>query len=170
MCIHVSSGALSYVYLRIACRARWDTRSPAEPTTKVQAHDREILACAFNPAHGNLLITGSADKVGPRNRSGSCLRVLYLFSRPLPSTTFVTPRSGSISLSHTLMKSCTSRGHLTLDQYLPPRRVTGVSTYGILHRLGSNRHLMTRKMDHQNSCLYTAASYSTPIPWHHASS
>lgn len=170
MCIHISSGVLSCVYLSIACRARWDTRSPAEPTTKVQAHDREILACAFNPAHGSLLITGSADKVGPRNRCDSRLRVLYLFSRPLPSTTFVTPRRGSISLSHTRMKSCTSHGHLTLHQYSPPHRATGVSTYGTLHRLGSNRHLMTRKMDHQNSCLSTAASYSTPISLYHASS
>lgn len=154
----------------MACRARWDTRSPAEPTAKVQAHDREILACAFNPAHGKFLITGSADKVSPKNRSGGRLRVLYLFSRPLPSTTFVTLRRGSISLSHTLMRSCTSRGHHTLHQYSLPHRVIDVSTYGTLHRLGSNRHLMTRKTDHRNSCLSMAASYSTPIPWYHASS
>lgn len=55
----------------MAYRARWDTRSPAEPTTKVRAHDREILACAFNPAQESLLITGSADKVRPINRSDS---------------------------------------------------------------------------------------------------
>lgn len=31
--------------------------------TKVQAHDREILAVAFSPASEDLLVTGSADKV-----------------------------------------------------------------------------------------------------------
>ncbi|KAJ3823862.1 WD40 repeat-like protein [Lentinula raphanica] len=40
----------------------WDTRSPGGPVTKVQAHDREILAVAFSPASEDLLITGSADK------------------------------------------------------------------------------------------------------------
>ena len=64
----ISSGILcGNAYMR-DLSARWDTRSPAEPSTKVQAHDREILACAFNPAQESLLITGSADKVCPRNR------------------------------------------------------------------------------------------------------
>ncbi|KAJ6623045.1 histone acetyltransferase type B subunit 2 [Mycena sp. CBHHK59/15] len=42
----------------------WDTRAPTEPTTKIQAHDREILAVSFNPAPtaSHLLVTGSADK------------------------------------------------------------------------------------------------------------
>lgn len=42
---------------------RWDTRTATEPVTKVQAHDREILAVAFSPASEHLLVTGSADKV-----------------------------------------------------------------------------------------------------------
>lgn len=73
------------IYLCIACHARWDTRSPAEPTMKVQAHDREILACAFNPAQANLLITGSADKVGPRDCFSSCVRVPYPFLDHCPA-------------------------------------------------------------------------------------
>src|ERR1700722_10219222 len=43
--------------------SRWDTRSPQEATTKIQAHDQEILAVAFSPASEHLLVTGSADKV-----------------------------------------------------------------------------------------------------------
>ncbi|TDL20887.1 WD40 repeat-like protein [Rickenella mellea] len=39
----------------------WDTRTK-EATTKVEAHEREILAVAFSPAQENLIITGSADK------------------------------------------------------------------------------------------------------------
>ena len=42
---------------------RWDVRTPAEPVTKVQAHEQEILAVAFSPASEHLLVTGSADKV-----------------------------------------------------------------------------------------------------------
>jgi WD40 repeat protein len=156
-----SSGVPLFVYSCTHCRVRWDTRSPEEPTTKVPAHDREILACAFNPAQESLLITGSADKVCPRNRPGSRLLISYMFPRPLPSTTFVTPQRESIPLSHTLTRSCTSHGHPTYHPYSPPHRVTGVSTYGTLRRLGSNRHLMTRKMDHQNSCIFTGASHST---------
>ncbi|KAF5380318.1 hypothetical protein D9757_007940 [Collybiopsis confluens] len=33
----------------------WDTRAPGGPVTKVQAHDREILAVAFSPASEDLL-------------------------------------------------------------------------------------------------------------------
>ena len=110
--LFISPGVPLFIYSCISY-ARWDTRSPAEPTTKVPAHDREILACAFNPAQESLLITGSADKVCPRNRSGSPMPISYMFSRPSPSTTFVTPQRESIYLSHTLTKSCTSRGHLT---------------------------------------------------------
>ncbi|KAG1886065.1 WD40-repeat-containing domain protein [Suillus subluteus] len=40
----------------------WDTRAPTEATTKIQAHDREILSCAFSPSSDYLIITGSADK------------------------------------------------------------------------------------------------------------
>ncbi|KAF7347509.1 Histone acetyltransferase type B subunit 2 [Mycena venus] len=40
----------------------WDTRAPTEASTKIQAHDREILAVSFNPAAEHLLVTGSADK------------------------------------------------------------------------------------------------------------
>jgi histone-binding protein RBBP4 len=40
----------------------WDTRAPTEATTKIQAHDREILSCAFSPSCEYLIITGSADK------------------------------------------------------------------------------------------------------------
>ncbi|KAF9225324.1 WD40 repeat-like protein [Gyrodon lividus] len=40
----------------------WDTRSPTEAATKIQAHNREILSCAFNPVQEHLIITGSADK------------------------------------------------------------------------------------------------------------
>ncbi|EIW87148.1 WD40 repeat-like protein [Coniophora puteana RWD-64-598 SS2] len=40
----------------------WDTRSAQDAMTKVQAHDREILSCAFSPASEHLLVTGSADK------------------------------------------------------------------------------------------------------------
>ncbi|KAH7930459.1 WD40 repeat-like protein [Leucogyrophana mollusca] len=40
----------------------WDTRAPTEATIKVQAHDREILACAFSPASEHLIVTGSSDK------------------------------------------------------------------------------------------------------------
>jgi len=40
----------------------WDTRSPTEATTKIQAHDREILSLAFSPASEHLVVTGSADK------------------------------------------------------------------------------------------------------------
>ncbi|KAK0199075.1 WD40 repeat-like protein [Armillaria mellea] len=40
----------------------WDTRTPSEPTNKIQAHDREILAVSFSPASEHLLVTGSADK------------------------------------------------------------------------------------------------------------
>ncbi|KAF8665475.1 hypothetical protein AX16_000493 [Volvariella volvacea WC 439] len=40
----------------------WDTRSPTEPKTHIQAHDREILAVSFSPATEHLLLTGSADK------------------------------------------------------------------------------------------------------------
>ncbi|KAJ7269351.1 histone acetyltransferase type B subunit 2 [Mycena haematopus] len=40
----------------------WDTRAPTEASTKIQAHDREILAVSFNPACEHLLVTGSADK------------------------------------------------------------------------------------------------------------
>lgn len=41
----------------------WDTRTPDDPVTKMQAHDREILSVGFNPAIDYLLLTGSADKV-----------------------------------------------------------------------------------------------------------
>lgn len=41
----------------------WDTRAPTEATAKIQAHDREILSCAFSPACEHLIVTGSADKV-----------------------------------------------------------------------------------------------------------
>lgn len=54
-------------FLSVLCRltilCSWDTRTPTEAVTKVQAHDREILAVAFSPASDHLLITGSADKV-----------------------------------------------------------------------------------------------------------
>ncbi|KAH7915677.1 WD40 repeat-like protein [Hygrophoropsis aurantiaca] len=40
----------------------WDTRTPTEATIKLQAHDREILACAFSPSSEHLIITGSSDK------------------------------------------------------------------------------------------------------------
>ncbi|KAJ7103166.1 WD40 repeat-like protein [Mycena belliarum] len=40
----------------------WDTRAPADASTKIQSHDREILAVSFNPASEHLLVTGSADK------------------------------------------------------------------------------------------------------------
>jgi len=40
----------------------WDTRSAKDPSTKLEAHDREILSVAFGLEDGNLLITGSADK------------------------------------------------------------------------------------------------------------
>lgn len=43
---------------------RWDTRSPKEPSNKIEAHEKEILAVAFSLANENLIITGSADKVG----------------------------------------------------------------------------------------------------------
>ncbi|CCM03663.1 uncharacterized protein FIBRA_05807 [Fibroporia radiculosa] len=39
----------------------WDKRVSAEPTTKIQAHDREILTVAFSPSTDYLLLTGSAD-------------------------------------------------------------------------------------------------------------
>ncbi|PSS29686.1 hypothetical protein PHLCEN_2v2834 [Hermanssonia centrifuga] len=39
----------------------WDTRASPEPVTKIQAHDREILAVAYSPARDYLLLTGSAD-------------------------------------------------------------------------------------------------------------
>lgn len=48
---------------RSHCLLRWDTRAPTEATAKIQAHDREILSCAFSPACEHLIITGSADKV-----------------------------------------------------------------------------------------------------------
>ncbi|KAG6911313.1 hypothetical protein DXG01_002152 [Tephrocybe rancida] len=40
----------------------WDKRAPANATTKVEAHDQEILAVAFSPSTPHLIITGSADK------------------------------------------------------------------------------------------------------------
>ncbi|EGO05289.1 hypothetical protein SERLA73DRAFT_174369 [Serpula lacrymans var. lacrymans S7.3] len=40
----------------------WDTRTPTDAVTKVQAHEREVLSCAFSPAREHLMITGSADK------------------------------------------------------------------------------------------------------------
>ncbi|KAH9948186.1 WD40 repeat-like protein [Amylocystis lapponica] len=40
----------------------WDSRAPSDAVTKIQAHDREILAVAFSPAVDHLLVTGSADK------------------------------------------------------------------------------------------------------------
>ncbi|KAJ8515438.1 hypothetical protein ONZ45_g7158 [Pleurotus djamor] len=40
----------------------WDTRTPQGATTKVEAHDREILAVAFSPSVDYLVLTGSADK------------------------------------------------------------------------------------------------------------
>ncbi|KAK7063901.1 histone acetyltransferase type B subunit 2 [Favolaschia claudopus] len=40
----------------------WDTRAPTEASTKIQAHDREILAVSFNPGIEHLVVTGSADK------------------------------------------------------------------------------------------------------------
>lgn len=59
---------LMYVCFPLLLRAlftlniRWDTRAPTEATTKIQAHEREILAVSFSPADENLVITGSADK------------------------------------------------------------------------------------------------------------
>lgn len=41
----------------------WDTRAPKEPSSKIEAHEREILAVAFSLANDNLIVTGSADKV-----------------------------------------------------------------------------------------------------------
>ncbi|KAJ7024382.1 WD40 repeat-like protein [Mycena alexandri] len=40
----------------------WDTRAPTEASTKIEAHEREILAVSFSPAQEHLLVTGSADK------------------------------------------------------------------------------------------------------------
>ncbi|KAJ7687370.1 histone acetyltransferase type B subunit 2 [Mycena rosella] len=40
----------------------WDTRTPTEASTKIPAHDREILAVSFSPAKEYLVVTGSADK------------------------------------------------------------------------------------------------------------
>ncbi|TFK70443.1 WD40 repeat-like protein [Pluteus cervinus] len=40
----------------------WDTRSSNEPQTKIQAHEREILAVSFSPSCDYLIITGSSDK------------------------------------------------------------------------------------------------------------
>ncbi|KAI0067988.1 histone acetyltransferase type B subunit 2 [Artomyces pyxidatus] len=39
----------------------WDTRQK-DSTSSIQAHDKEILAVSFSPAHESLLVTGSADK------------------------------------------------------------------------------------------------------------
>lgn len=129
--------------------------------------EKSLLVPLILPRKASLLLVARTRSV---SETVDCVRISYMFSRPLPSTTFATPRREFISSSHTLMRSCTSRGHLTLHQYSLPHRVIGASTYGILHRLGSNRLLTTRKMDHQNSCLSTEASHSIPIPWHHASS
>jgi len=40
----------------------WDTRAPKDPSSRLEAHDREILSVAFGLENGNLIITGSADK------------------------------------------------------------------------------------------------------------
>lgn len=42
--------------------SRWDTRQKGSATSH-KAHDQEVMAVAFCPADGNLIITGSADKV-----------------------------------------------------------------------------------------------------------
>ncbi|KAF7337570.1 Histone acetyltransferase type B subunit 2 [Mycena sanguinolenta] len=57
-CIHL----LVFVKLTRLFISSWDTRAPTEASTKIQAHDREILAVSFNPACEHLLVTGSADK------------------------------------------------------------------------------------------------------------
>ncbi|KAJ3739805.1 WD40 repeat-like protein [Lentinula detonsa] len=57
----------------------WDTRSPGGPVTKVQAHDREILAVAFSPASEDLLVTGSADKTSILHDLRSPNRKLHTF-------------------------------------------------------------------------------------------
>lgn len=56
--VHSIPGMLTFDIM-----SRWDTRTPSEPTNKIQAHDREILAVSFSPASEHLLVTGSADKV-----------------------------------------------------------------------------------------------------------
>ncbi|CAK5264467.1 unnamed protein product [Mycena citricolor] len=57
----------------------WDTRAPTDPSTKIQAHDREILAVAFNPAADHLLITGSADKTIALHDIRSPAKKLHIF-------------------------------------------------------------------------------------------
>lgn len=61
----------------------WDIRSPLEPKIKIQAHDREILAVAFNPGLDYLVLTGSADKTIALHdiRNGS--KQLHAFSAHL---------------------------------------------------------------------------------------
>lgn len=54
------------LFYRLSTRISWDTRASNEPVTKVQAHDREILAVSYSPAKDYLLLTGSADNVRPR--------------------------------------------------------------------------------------------------------
>lgn len=57
----------------------WDSRSPTEPKTKIQAHEREILAVAFSPATEHLIVTGSADKTAVLHDLRSPTKKLHTF-------------------------------------------------------------------------------------------
>ncbi|KAH8835098.1 WD40 repeat-like protein [Flagelloscypha sp. PMI_526] len=45
--------------------AIWDLRKDTPASTKANAHDAEILSCAYSPGVDHLLLTGSSDKARP---------------------------------------------------------------------------------------------------------
>ena len=112
--VYVAIYSLAFCMTSNVAHHSWDTRASSEATMKVEAHDREILAVAYNPSVEHLLLTASADKV-------SCVHTLFHVkftdpgaSRRLYSTTCVYRRNACMCLSPIWTKSYMWHGHPTI--------------------------------------------------------
>jgi WD40 repeat protein len=133
----------------------WDTRTPAEPSLKTQAHDREILAVACSPATEHLLITGGADKV----RFAPRLLVLITnesspLHRQLHSTICARRPNVCTHLKRTWTRFFISLGRHITPPYSLPHQATAGLMFGILHRSVWNKPPTTKKTAHRSSCLF----------------
>ncbi len=131
----------------------WDTRQKA-PTSSIQAHDQEILAVAFNPGVESLLITGSADKVRFLSRGPTGMADRKILTRQSCCTTSKGWGNHCTRSRHIRTRCCTSRGPHIAPLFSHLLRATAVLTYGISHKLASNRHQTIRKTARPNSCLF----------------
>ena len=143
------------LYTHAEISGSWDTRSSSDPTTKIQAHDREILAVAFNPAFDHLLLTGSADQASPVQFPLDSYAEVAL-CRQSSYMTCGRRRRGFTSSSHIQTRSYTSPGRRTTIRSSRLLLATGESTSGTYRKLASSRHQTNKRMAPRNLCSCTA--------------